>query len=112
MYMFLLANVNVHLVFNSVLTSMSGKEKVCIVMVYVYVHIWYVCISVAFDAVSPPSCPPSLCMRLKNMFDSTMLVASVLPSIINHVASMIMILHQGFSRREHFASGNDFALPG
>ena len=46
------------------------------------------------------------------MFDSTMLVASVLPLIINHVASMIMIFHQGFSRREHFAPGNDFALPG
>ena len=47
------------------------------------------------------------------MFDSTMLVASVLHTIdYNHVASMIMIFHQGFSRREHFAPGNDFALPG
>ena len=57
-----------------VLTSVSGKEKVWICLIYVSIGSCMCIFHVAFDAVSPPSSPPSLCMRLKNMFDSTMLV--------------------------------------
>ncbi|XP_065903524.1 inner nuclear membrane protein Man1-like isoform X2 [Dysidea avara] len=41
----------------------------------------------AFDAVSPPLCPPSVCMRLKNMFDSTIHVS---PSDITAIQDALL----------------------